>query len=139
MIYQRISKMLLLGLLVLPLASCSDDNSVVNNDKLNGDSQFGKANDVFEASEWYPGGELGTDEGMSYSAELQLPPTRDCQTVSTKVRISSNTFTPSQRLHVRVLAQHGFAAVVSTAILTMVMASARINILVTTLEMATCS
>lgn len=34
MIYQRISKMLLLGLLVLPLASCSDDNSVVNNDKL---------------------------------------------------------------------------------------------------------
>lgn len=46
MIYQRISKMLLLGLLVLPLASCSDDNSVVNNDKLNGDSQFGKANDV---------------------------------------------------------------------------------------------
>ena len=69
MIYQRISKMLLLGLLVLPLASCSDDNSVVNNDKLNGDSQFGKANDVFEASEWYPGGELGTDEGMSYSAE----------------------------------------------------------------------
>lgn len=69
MVYQRISKMLLLGLLVLPLASCSDDNSVVNNDKLNGDSQFGKANDVFEASEWYPGGELGTDEGMSYSAE----------------------------------------------------------------------
>ena len=50
MVYQRISKMLLLGLLVLPLASCSDDNSVVNNDKLNGDSQFGKANDVFEAS-----------------------------------------------------------------------------------------
>lgn len=69
MIYQRISKMLLLGLLVLPLASCSDDNSVVNNDNLNGDSQFGKANDVFDASEWYPGGELGTDEGMSYSAE----------------------------------------------------------------------
>ena len=69
MIYQRISKMLLLGLLVLPLASCSDDNSVVNNDKLTGESQFGKANDVFEASEWYPGGELGTDEGMSYSAE----------------------------------------------------------------------
>ena len=69
MIYQRISKMLLLGLLVLPLASCSDDNSVVNNDKLNGESQFGKANDVFDASEWYPGGELGTDEGMSYSAE----------------------------------------------------------------------
>lgn len=34
MIYQRISKMLLLGLLVLPLASCSDNNSVVNNDKL---------------------------------------------------------------------------------------------------------
>ena len=69
MIYQRISKMLLLGLLALPMASCSDNDTVVNNDKLNGDSQFGKSNDVFDASEWYPGGELGTDEGMSYSAE----------------------------------------------------------------------
>ena len=69
MIYQRISKMLLLGLLALPMASCSDYDTVVNNDKLNGDSQFGKSNDVFDASEWYPGGELGTDEGMSYSAE----------------------------------------------------------------------
>ena len=65
----RISKLLLLGLLVLPMASCSDDENVVNNDKLKDESQFGKANDVFEASEWYPGGELGTDEGMSYSAE----------------------------------------------------------------------
>ena len=50
MIYQRISKMLLLGLLVLPLASCSDDNNVVNNDKLNGDSQFGKANDGIQVA-----------------------------------------------------------------------------------------
>ena len=66
MIYQRISKMLLLGLLVLPLASCSDDNSVVNNDKLNGDSQFGKANDVFEASEWYPG-------AIKYAREQDVP------------------------------------------------------------------
>ena len=129
--------MLLLGLLVLPLASCSDDNSVVNNDKLNGDSQFGKANDVFEASEWYPGGELGTDEGMSYSAET--PQTRDCLPVSTKVRISSSTFTPSQRLHVRVLAQLGFAAAVSTAILTMVMVSSRTSIRQTSLATAICS
>lgn len=68
MIYQRISKMLLLGLLALPMASCSDDDNVVN-DKLNDNSQFGKANDVFDASEWYPGGELGTDEGESYAAE----------------------------------------------------------------------
>lgn len=67
MTYQRISKMLLAGLMVLPMISCSDDDDV--NDKLNGNSQFGKANDVFAASEWYPGGELGTDEGMSYSAE----------------------------------------------------------------------
>ena len=51
MIYQRISKMLLLGLLALPMASCSDNDTVVNNDKLNGDSQFGKSNDVFDASE----------------------------------------------------------------------------------------
>lgn len=67
MTYQRISKMLLAGLMVLPMISCSDDDDV--NDKLKGNSQFGKANDVFAASEWYPGGELGTDEGMSYSAE----------------------------------------------------------------------
>ena len=67
MTYQRISKMLLAGMMVLPMISCSDDDDVI--DKLHGNSQFGKANDVFAASEWYPGGELGTDESMSYSAE----------------------------------------------------------------------
>ena len=60
--------MLMAGLMALPMVSCSDNDAPVN-DKLNGNSQFGKANEVFAASEWYPGGELGTDEGMSYSAE----------------------------------------------------------------------
>lgn len=67
--YPRFSKVLLLGLLAMPMVSCSDDDNATSNDKLNNNSQFGKANEVFEASEWYPGGELGTDEGMSYSAE----------------------------------------------------------------------
>lgn len=66
--YLRISKMLMAGLIALPMVSCSDNDAPVN-DKLNGNSQFGKANEVFAASEWYPGGQLGTDEGMSYSAE----------------------------------------------------------------------
>ena len=42
---------------------------------------------------------------LNIQQAVNIPPTRDCQTVSTKVRISSSTFTPSQRLHVRVLAQ----------------------------------
>lgn len=139
MIYQRISKMLLLGLLVLPLASCSDDNNVVNNDKLNGDSQFGKANDVFEASEWYPGGELGTDEGMSYSAET---PATTNQGLSNSFNKGEDFFEHLYTIteaHVRVLAQLGFAAAVSTAILTMVMESSRTSIRQTSLATAICS
>ena len=59
--------MLMAGLIALPMVSCSDNDAPVNY-KLNGNSQIGKANEVFAASEWYPGGQLGTDEGMSYSA-----------------------------------------------------------------------
>ena len=52
------------------LSACSDDN---NDDLSLGvltptEEVFGKANDVFSAAEWYPGGELGTTEKASYSA-----------------------------------------------------------------------
>ena len=70
MIYQRISKLIVLGLLTLPMVSCSDDNTdPVDNDKLKPNTEFGKATGNFEASEWYPGGELGTVNDKSYSTE----------------------------------------------------------------------
>ena len=56
-------------LAAMTLSACSDDSS---NDGLGSltpaENFFGKANDVFTAEEWYPGGELGTTENASYSA-----------------------------------------------------------------------
>ena len=54
----------------LCLMSCSDDDNAGKNlgELEEEESQFGKANEVFTASEWYPGGELGTTEKASYSA-----------------------------------------------------------------------
>ena len=56
-------------LAAMTLSACSDDS---NNDGLGSltpeENFFGKANDVFTAEEWYPGGELGTTEDASYSA-----------------------------------------------------------------------
>ena len=40
--------MLMAGLIALPMVSCSDNDAPVN-DKLNSNSQFGKANEVFAA------------------------------------------------------------------------------------------
>ena len=51
------------------LSSCSDDKEVKETYNLEEkDDAFGKANDVFTAEEWYPGGELGTTTKRSYSA-----------------------------------------------------------------------
>ena len=52
------------------LSACSgDDNTNENLGVLTPEEEvFGKANDVFSADEWYPGGELGTTEKPSYSA-----------------------------------------------------------------------
>ena len=58
------------------LAGCkdSDDDEVlqqaapVPTDEQPANSEFGKANDVFAAEEWYAGGELGTTRKASYSA-----------------------------------------------------------------------
>jgi len=66
-----LSRLTLMGLATLPLlTACSDD------DKKTADlgeltpleESFGKANEVFTADEWYPGGQLGTTENASYSA-----------------------------------------------------------------------
>ena len=52
------------------LSACSDDDE--NKQDLGGltpaEEVFGKANDVFTADEWFPGGQLGTTENASYSA-----------------------------------------------------------------------
>ena len=53
------------------LTACSDNDDTLG--QVLGtleeeESQFGKANDVFTAAEWYPGGEQGTTTKASYSA-----------------------------------------------------------------------
>ena len=52
------------------LTACSDNkDDVLDLGKLTPtEDVFGKANDVFTAAEWYPGGELGTTLNASYSA-----------------------------------------------------------------------
>ena len=68
--YRNLSK-LLIGLLGFTLiTACSDDDETKQ--ELGGlipaEEVFGKANDVFTADEWFPGGQLGTTEKASYSA-----------------------------------------------------------------------
>ena len=67
---KNLTKLTCLGVLATAmLTACSDDNTSDNLGPLTPEeSQFGKANDVFSAAEWYPGGELGTTEKASYSA-----------------------------------------------------------------------
>ena len=52
------------------LTACSDSSDDTKDlGKLTpSNNGFGKANDVFTAEEWYPGGQLGTTEKASYSA-----------------------------------------------------------------------
>lgn len=61
---------MLMGLVAIPaLTACSDDDKLNDLGTLTPDEEvFGKANDVFTAEEWYPGGQLGTTEKASYSA-----------------------------------------------------------------------
>jgi len=68
--YGNLSK-LSIGLLGFILfTACSDDDETKQ--ELGGlipaEEVFGKANDVFTADEWFPGGQLGTTEKASYSA-----------------------------------------------------------------------
>ena len=68
----QLSKKTLIGLLACTcmLTACSDSSDDTQDlGKLTPSSNgFGKANDVFTAEEWYPGGQLGTTEKASYSA-----------------------------------------------------------------------
>ena len=65
-----IIKVTLFGLLTFPIiVACSDDDENTDLGPLvPAEEVFGKANDVFSAEEWYPGGQLGTTEKASYSA-----------------------------------------------------------------------
>ena len=52
------------------LTACSDSDENQGLGELTpAEEVFGKANDVFSAEEWYPGGQLGTTEKASYSAD----------------------------------------------------------------------
>jgi len=68
--FMKFSRMAMITLCAASLLSaCSDDNDNSGlGDLTPADEQFGKANDVFSAEEWYPGGELGTADKASYSA-----------------------------------------------------------------------
>ena len=66
---KNISKLAFLGLLSMPLlTACHDDDDIDLGPLVPETEAFGKANDVFSADEWYPGGQLGTTEKASYSA-----------------------------------------------------------------------
>ena len=68
---QNLSKWAFAALLAAPLLSAcsdSDDEGSGLGPLVPGEEVFGKANDVFSADEWYPGGLLGTTEKASYSA-----------------------------------------------------------------------
>ena len=69
---KQLFKSLIYSAMVFPLlTACSDDDD--NGQDLGTltprEEVFGKANDVFTADEWYPGGQLGTTEKASYSAD----------------------------------------------------------------------
>lgn len=68
--FRKLTKLTCLALAAMPLlTACTDDDATTNLGPLTPEeSAFGKANDVFSAEEWYPGGELGTTEKASYSA-----------------------------------------------------------------------
>ena len=56
-------------LTILMLVACQDNDDIIDLGPLTPEDEvFGKANDVFSADEWYPGGQLGTTEKASYSA-----------------------------------------------------------------------
>ncbi len=66
---KNITKLAFLGLLSMPLlTACHDDDDIDLGPLVPETESFGKANDVFSADEWYPGGQLGTTEKASYSA-----------------------------------------------------------------------
>ena len=72
MVMKKTILYLLLGVVSFGmLVSCSDDDNPSNENLEPAENAFGKGNDVFTASEWYPGGELGTTTNASYSAPTE--------------------------------------------------------------------
>ena len=67
---KSITKLACTALLSMPvLVACQDNDDIIDLGPLTPEEEaFGKANDVFSADEWYPGGQLGTTEKASYSA-----------------------------------------------------------------------
>ena len=66
---KKLSAFAMMALLATPLlTACTDDENTGLGNLVDGEDQFGKANDVFSAAEWYPGGQLGTTDKASYSA-----------------------------------------------------------------------
>ena len=75
--FNFLSRLSVAAIIAVPLfAACSDDETTEQQEEQNNglgelvtsNGAFGKANDVFSAEEWYPGGELGTTTKASYSA-----------------------------------------------------------------------
>ncbi|UKK49397.1 hypothetical protein L6475_05520 [Prevotella sp. E9-3] len=70
----KINLFALLAITAPLLTSCQDDDEGQTTEKeypynlAEKEEAFGKANDVFSADEWYPGGQLGTTRNRSYSA-----------------------------------------------------------------------
>ena len=105
---KNLSKVML-GMAVLSLTACSDDATTGGIGELTPEeSAFGKANDVFTAEEWYPGGQLGTTEKASYSAitpaaaameeeeqRWESYRTGDAETVFTAYGLPSRTAVPT--------------------------------------------
>lgn len=60
--------MVLLAMAGSAMTSCSEEESLASLGELEADDSFGKGNEVFNAEEWYPGGEKGTTTKASYSA-----------------------------------------------------------------------
>ena len=76
MVHNLSSKYLLLLLAGgIAFAACSDDNASTSLGELEEEeNQFGVANDVFSADEWYPGGELGTTKKASANPVIHIRP-----------------------------------------------------------------
>ena len=65
---ERLMRLSCVTLAVMTMGGCTDDNGSELGPLVPDEEVFGKANDVFSAEEWYPGGALGTTEKASYSA-----------------------------------------------------------------------
>lgn len=125
------------------LTACSDSNDNQGLGELTpAEDVFGKANDVFSAEEWYPGGQLGTTEKASYSADAPavdlIPGGNGLADFTTGEDFFEHLYTFEQAPR-KDSDQHGCATAVLPAILPTVMASARRTTVPTPSATATCS